>query len=217
LRYADDEVGGFHVDIVPARASISGDPKASLSVPRRGDGWHDSAPQEYTDWCHDQGERFARTVKMLKRWREVHQPARTSIKSIVLQVLAANNLGQQGSDGEALAATLEAIQTVFAASPTSAPRVENPVLPREDLAARWESGAYRNFLTELTEAVALANRALASTDKAESHELWRELLGDDFPPPPDATSQQRTRVLPATPPPGYHQTQEPPRRERYGS
>ena len=156
LRYADDEVGGFHVDIVPTRASASGDPAASLSVPSRGDGWHDTAPAEYTEWCRQQGARFERTVKMLKRWREVHQPARKSIKSIVLQVLSANSLGQQASDAEALVATLEAIQRVLAASSARAPRVQNPVLPNEDLAGSWEAEAYCNFVVELDEAVSLA-------------------------------------------------------------
>ena len=213
LRYADDEVGGFHVDIVPTRPSTS----APLVVPRRGDGWHDTAPAEYTQWCRAQGIRFQRTVKMLKRWREVHQPARTSIKSIVLQVLSANSLGQQGSDAEALVATLEAIQVVLASSPDRPPRVENPVLPSEDLAGGWEPDAYHHFVAELDEAVSLARRALTTNDGTESHELWRALLGKDFPPPPDETSKQRTRVMPATPAPGFHETQAPPRHERYGS
>jgi hypothetical protein len=216
LRYADDEVGGFHVDVVPARDSTSVDPQAPLEVPRRGDAWHDTAPEQYTDWCRDQGPRFARTVKVLKRWREHHQPARLNIKSIVLQVLAANNLGTQSSDAEALVSTLEAIQAVLAESPIQPPRVQNPVLNAEDLAARWEAAAYKNFRQELDEAVELARRALASTDEKESHELWRELLGDDFPAGPSDPGE-RIRVPPAVPPPGSHPTQVPPRRERYGA
>jgi SMODS domain-containing protein len=216
LRYADDEVGGFHVDVVPSRASTSADPQAPLEVPRRGDGWHDTAPQQYTDWCRDQGLRFARTVKMLKRWREHHQPARLNIKSIVLQVLAANNLGTQSSDAEALVSTLEAIQAVLAESPDRPPRVQNPVLDAEDLAARWEPAAYKNFRRELGEAVELARRALDSIHENESHDLWCELLGDDFPAAPSDPGM-RTRVPPAAPPPGAHPTQAPPRRERYGA
>jgi Second Messenger Oligonucleotide or Dinucleotide Synthetase domain len=209
LRYADDDVGGFHVDVVPARRCIS----SPLEVPRRGEPWHDSAPREYTDWCRQRGERFARTVKMLKRWREVNQPAQQSIKSIVLQVLACNNLGSQRSDTEALVSTFVGMQSVLTASPNTAPRVQNPVLPSEDLAGRWNDTAYRNFGKALDEAVALSQKALASASEQESHDLWRELLGDDFPPAPT-----RIRTAPATPPPGFHTTpQVPPRRERYGS
>lgn len=216
LRYADDEVGGFHVDVVPARESGSVDPQAPLEVPRRGEDWHDTAPSEYTQWCRDQGVRFARTVKMLKRWREHHQPARLNIKSIVLQVLAANNLGSQDSDGEALVATLEAIKAALADSPDSPPRIENPVLTSEDLAKRWDHDSYQNFRRELHEAVALARKALDSTDVEESHKLWRELLGDDFPLAPTHPAK-RARVPPVTPAPHHHQTQATPRREKYGA
>jgi hypothetical protein len=217
LFYADDEIGSFHVDVVPARESQSGDPQASLEVPRRGAGWHHTAPQEYTRWCKDEGDRFARTVMMLKRWREEHQEARKSIKSIVLQVLAATNLGMQGSDGEALASTLSTMQAALSSSPEEAPRVENPVLRNENLAARWTKSDYQDFRKELVEAVDLASRALAASDTKVSHELWRELLGDDFPPPDRGATQQKTRVMPTTPAPGYQRTQAPPTRDRYGS
>lgn len=217
LQYADDEVGGFHVDVVPARGSTSADPDARLEVPRRSDGWYDTAPIGYTQWCASQGERFARTVRMLKRWRQVHQPARQNIKSIVLQVLAANAVGTQASDAVALAYTLEAIKAVLDGSPDGAPRIENPVLPSEDLGARWTLDAYRNFRKELDEAVVLASAALGSANDAESHELWQRLLGDDFPAAPSEPAK-RVRVTPAVPPPGFENTtQAPPRRERYGA
>ncbi len=215
LRYADDEVGGFHVDVVPARSSSSADPQASLEVPHRGLGWHDSTPAEYTQWCRDQGPRFARTVMMLKRWRDVHQTARSSISSIVLQVLAARSVGSQNSDGDALVSTLEGMQRALAASPETPPVVTNPVLAAEDLAARWEVPAYRDFCRELDEAVSLARRALGSRDELESHALWQELLGEDFPAHPRGGG----RTTPPPPPsaPGYERApQAPPRRERYG-
>ncbi len=215
LRYADDEVGGFHVDVVPARASASADPQAPLEVPRRGAGWHDTAPAEYTDWCRSNGPRFARTVKMLKRWREHHQPARQSIKSIVLQVLASNSLGSQNSDAQALVSTLRGVKVVLDESGAGAPTVLNPVLLSEDLAARWDATAYQNFRKELDEAVSLAERALASTNVEESHRLWRELLGDDFPSAPARPAVPPT-VTPSTPAPGFQDSQAPPRRERYG-
>jgi hypothetical protein len=214
LRYADDEVGGFHVDVVSSRASKSGDPQAPLEVPRRGDGWHDTAPSEYTDWCEEQGQRFARTVMMLKRWRAVHQTARNSISSIVLQVLAANAVGSQASDADALVSTLEGIQATLAESPETPPVIPNPVLDAEDLAARWDASSYRDFRKELDEAIDLARRALRSGDEQESHSLWRGLLGDDFPAGP---SERAERTPPPAPAPGYERTpQAPPRRERYG-
>jgi Second Messenger Oligonucleotide or Dinucleotide Synthetase domain len=217
LFYSQDEIGAFHVDVVPARNSQTTDPQAPLEVPRRNDAWHDTAPSEYTQWCRERGERFARTVKMLKRWRDVHQSARKSIKSIVLQVLAANNLGRQASDAEALVATLETVHSVLAVSPERPPRIENPVLKSENLGARWEASSYRDFLEQLDVAQALARRALDAPDAKTSHELWRELLGDDFPEYEPEPEGARTRTQPTTPAPGFHRTQAPPRRDEYGS
>src|ERR1017187_6064037 len=65
LLYVPDPTGGFHVDIVPARPALS----APLEIPRRGDHWKDNDPGGYRRWCLNQGAQFARTVRMLKRWR----------------------------------------------------------------------------------------------------------------------------------------------------
>ncbi|MBV9818193.1 MAG: nucleotidyltransferase [Solirubrobacterales bacterium] len=216
LFYAEDEIGAFHVDVVPARPSQSSDLHAPLEVPRRESGWHDTAPREYTVWCRDRGGRFARTVRMLKRWRDHSQDTRKSIKSIVLQVLAAQHLGGQSSDAAALVGTLVAIQGALAPDPDTAPSVENPVLRSEDLAARWDDSAYRDFRKHLANAVDLAQRGLHESDERTSHDLWRHLLGPDFPEYRLQESGIDAGVLPATPPPGHHRTQAVPRRNEYG-
>lgn len=213
LFYADDEIGGFHVDVVPARHSLSGDPEASLDAARRGQGWQATNPSEYTAWCLARGVRFSRTVRMLKRWRDHRQDARKSIKSIVLQVLAAEHLGTANEDGGALVATLLSIQAALAPYPRSAPKICNPTLQSEDLAKRWTDSAYRDFLKHLDAAVALAERALAEVDAKQSHALWRELLGPDFPDYDGSVSD--IAFVSTVPPPG----QAPrviPSRNRYG-
>lgn len=212
LRYADDEVGGFHVDVVPARPCIAD--TAPLEIPRPSNGWHESAPREYTKWCKDQGARFARTVKMLKRWRDVNQTAHASIKSIVLQVLIAQHLPTPtiSSDAEAVTRALEGIAATLSASPHTAPIVSNPVLPSENLAERWEDAAYRDFLRTVQEAAGIARAALDETNEAESHTLWRELFGEDFPPPPSSM-----RSVPPVPPPGARRApQEAPKSVEWG-
>ena len=62
LEYAEDNVGKFHIDVVPVRL---GQDDAPLDVPRRGEGWHGTDPQAYKEWCRSQGVNFARTVKGL--------------------------------------------------------------------------------------------------------------------------------------------------------
>jgi hypothetical protein len=211
LEYADDETGSFHVDIVPARP---GDP---LDVALRRRGWKPSNPKGYTEWCAQQGEQFLRAVRILKRWRDENQPARSSIKSIVLQVLIGEALaaaGQCPSDAHRVVASLESIVRRLAPHQESAPEVPNPVLPSENLTASWPDADYRQFRREVQQAAQLARSALEATEPATSHAEWRRLLGNDFPPAPG----DEKRLTPP-PPPGYSkERQRAPRKgtERYG-
>lgn len=179
LKYADDEVGGFHVDLVPARVCYRGAP---IEIPTRDDTWRETAPREYTDWCRNLGPDFARLVKIFKRWRDENQDVKKAIKSIILQVLIANNLGvDTESDAVSFTNTLENIETYLAQYETSIPKLPNPVLPSENLADRWEMQEYLNLKECLTEAVGLAKEALSGTDSTKSSELWNQLLGESFP------------------------------------
>jgi hypothetical protein len=199
LRYADDDVGGFHVDVTPARPATSG--QAPLEIPRPGHGWHDTAPSEYTQWCRDRGPAFARTVQMFKRWRDHNQSARKAIKSIVLQVLIAQELVDDQSDGVRLAGTLTNIEN-FLGGYEQPPETKNPVLDSENLTERWEDDDYRDFKQTVADAAALAREALGAGDPDRSHELWRKLLGKDFPPAP----KRGTLPPPPRPAPGTRTT-----------
>jgi hypothetical protein len=176
LRYADEEIGGFHVDIVSARPSAT----APLEVPRREEEWHDSAPAEYTDWCRDRGPSFARTVKALKRWRDEEPGTRDSISSILLQVMVADWMPSEGPDGSRLAATLHGLHS-YLSSVVGVPEVPNPVLATEDLASRWELAKCNRFRQYVAHAHEVADRAIRATTDYEACGLWHQLLGRDFP------------------------------------
>jgi hypothetical protein len=178
LEYAEDDVGAFHVDVVPARSSHG--PLAPLDVPRRGEGWHASAPAEYSDWCRSQGELYLRTVMMLKRWRSEQQSVRAAIKSIVLQVLIAGAMPQIGDDAERVAHTIQMLHGALG-NLAEPPVVANPVLAGENLAARWTRESFDSFKRELAEAAVWVTDALAATDPIEAADIWRELFGEDFP------------------------------------
>ncbi len=180
IQYADDEIGKFHVDVVPVRVDQTHD-IAPLDAPRRQSGWHPTAPNEYTEWCARQGPQFIRTVKMLKRWRDEHQGVRQAIKSIVLQVLVARHMPSRlMSDGECIYQVLHGIHQDL--EPLAGPpAVLNPVLPDENLTKRWELDHFRNFQKELAEAVELAQEAIEASTLVEACEHWRELFGDSFP------------------------------------
>jgi hypothetical protein len=178
LESAEDEVGKFHIDVVPVRP---GQRYAPLDAPRRDEEWHGTSPREYTDWCRNQGVNFARTVKAAKRWRDEHQTVRGAIKSIVLQVLLAQCMPRDtASDARRLHSALRNMQQLLAEH-ASPPVVTNPVLDSENLAARWTQESYDEFRAELDEAVELTTLAINTDDAVEAVETWRELLGDDFP------------------------------------
>ncbi len=178
LEYAGDDVGTFHVDIVPVRRTSA--LPAPLEAPRRGEGWRETAPAEYTQWCQQQGHLYLRTVKMLKRWRAEQQSVRTAIKSIVLQVLVASWMPQINDDATRISETIRALHSRLRdlARP---PVIQNPVLPTENLAASWSQESFDSFKRELAEAKEWADLALAADDPIETADIWRELFGDDFP------------------------------------
>jgi predicted nucleotidyltransferase len=207
LDYAADEEGRFHVDVVPARPN-----SVALEIPFRGNGWHETNPAGYTQWCLSQPERFHRTVRMLKRWRDENQDERRGVKSIVLQVLIHEQL-VDGSDAESITGTLENLLAYLEGYPNSPPVVLNPSLTSENLADRWPDEHYQAFRREIRDAAGLARQALDEEDPAKSHALWQKLLGSDF-PGPTITPRQ---VPPPPPPPGHSaRPQRAPERERYG-
>jgi hypothetical protein len=208
LEYAaESETVGFHVDVVPARpyAYLF---SAPLEIPKPADRvWKATAPVEYTAWAKKQGADYIRTVQILKRWRDEHQSAQAAIKSILLQVLIAHQTDTSvTSDGGRVAATLRGISNELALSPYSAPRIENPVLSTENLAAAWSDDQYKRFRMLVADAAALAEKARDAETTSESTKLWAKLLGNDFPvveatkraivPPPPAIDPRRAQEAP---------------------
>lgn len=177
LRYADDDIGGFHVDVVPARES---DGEAPIEVPRRNEDWHGSDPKKFTEWAGGQGDYFKTTVQMLKRWRDHNGDARTNIKSIILQVLISEHLADYSADALRIEGTLQNIKTELDQH-TETPEILNPVLKSENLAAKWSHAEFYEFKLALDKAVEVANEAITTSDPARAHDLWQELFGDDFP------------------------------------
>lgn len=178
VEYADDYIGGFHVDLVPVRESTDSD--APLDAPRRGKGWHPTAPDEYTTWCANQSNEFRRTVRMMKRWRDEQQDVRYGVKSIVLQVLVAQHLAIADNDADRLHDTFEALHTYLSGF-TTPPVVSNPVLLDENLTARWDQESFDDFKKALAAAVEVSQAAVSAEDRTEAGESWRSLLGDSFP------------------------------------
>lgn len=214
LRYAPEDEGfGFHVDITPARDGQQGAP---LDVPMRGyEDWRATDPLGYTRWCLEiQPEQFRRNVRFLKRWRDEHHDG--SVASIVLQVLVARHTPTHvQDDAESIVNVLAGIRQELAPFPSSPPVIANPVLPKENLADRWEADDYQAFVRELAEAFDLAQEALMADDVEHSHKTWQKLFGGAFPPAPSEPAKRR-KVPPVIPPPPDRPQRQRAPRERYG-
>jgi hypothetical protein len=209
LEYAaEGETVGFHVDVVPARPHPFSF-IAPLEVPKPADqAWSATAPAEYTTWAKGLGSSYIRTVQILKRWRDENQSARGAIKSIV-QVLISKHLDTtKTGDADRVAAALRGIATQLALNPSTPPRVENPVLPSENLAASWPTEDYKRFVKLVGEAADLAEKAREAATTPESTKLWNKLLGSSF------TVIEADTTASAPPPPiDARRTQEAPRSE----
>lgn len=179
LKYADEEIGGFHVDLVPARRTADA---AVIEIPRPGENWKRSAPDEYRKWCIRQGDDFSRCVRMLKRWRDHSQDARHAVRSIVLQVLIYHHMPAVDNDADRITQTLRGIAGWVGHRP-SKPEIRNPVLLEEDLAERWSHSDYERFRSVIERAADLAQEAFDELDFNRSRALWRELFGRSFPGP----------------------------------
>ncbi|MBJ7608113.1 MAG: nucleotidyltransferase [Candidatus Dormibacteraeota bacterium] len=207
LRYASDDSGYLHFDVVPARRCDS----APVEIPRRRSSWKENDPEGYRNWCRSQGSQFIRTVRMLKRWRDIHQGQRRGVRSVVLQVLVAQAMPFVARDAHAVAGTFDGIATAVAGHPDAPPPLPHPTLRREDLTANWPDSYYQTFREHIIQASRDAREALADPDEASSHRHWRRLFGDDFPLYSGPSRQ------PPQPPPGYPSVpQQPPRSRWYG-
>lgn len=172
LRYADEPKARFHVDVVPARPSDDG----TIEVPRRNDGWESSDPAAYTDWVTSKGERYRRTLMMLKRWRD---ECKAPIKSIVLQVITSECLSDSEDDSINLAETMQAVSDLLD-SDTSPPEINNPVFEEEIITSSWSDADFTKFKELIADAADVASAALSEQDHDEAATLWQKILGEGF-------------------------------------
>jgi hypothetical protein len=194
VEYTDDSTGKFHVDLVPARPGAVG---TKIEVPRKGDGWHVSDPKAYTAWCKAQGENFQKIVKIFKRWRDETENVKSSVKSIQLQVLVAEAMVELAVD----LPISELVRRTFINLHENVDELEdntplwNPVLPEEDLASSWSATNRKHFKDSLDAAVEILQQIESAADEDAAFDLWRSLLGEDFPVPSDLEVETKSSTL----------------------
>lgn len=164
-----------------------------LRIPdREAQTWEDTHPLEQIRWTVEKNRAtdgfFVGVVKSLKWWRVVNHPKPKHPKGFPLErIVGACCPDRLGSVGEGVARTLEAIVATYAAiaAMRSKPSLMDYGVPTHDVLKRLSAEDFVAFYKQAVEAAPLARSALDSSDRVESGNLWRQLLGPKFPKPPD--------------------------------
>jgi hypothetical protein len=82
----------------------------------------------------------------------------------------------------------------------SKPQLPDYGAPGHDVLKRVTAEEFAEFYHHTKTAASLARQAYDSTDRKESGNLWRELLGNKFPPPPDNGGSKNSGYTPPTGP-----------------
>jgi hypothetical protein len=179
-----------------------------LRIPDRdADIWEDTHPLEQICWTRDKNKNtdghFVNVVKCVKWWwlKQFDEPLPP--KGFPLERI----VGDCCPDGitsvaEGLVSTLEAIilKYGFYITLNSKPQLPDYGAPGHDVLKRVTAEEFAEFYHHTKTAASLARQAYDSTDRKESGNLWRELLGNKFPPPPDNGGSKNSGYTPPTGP-----------------
>jgi len=182
-----DYAGDLHLDIVPAHRPDSTD--GPIYVPCRGlvfGNWKPSDPKGYLAWFEAkkrESDHLLHLVLLAKYWRNIQAD---SPNSMVLTTLVAQHAPDDAASlGEALSITFRSIaEQMDRESGLFMPfRVPNPTMEDENLAADWDYFDQEAFCDALVRATDQADEALASTDEADTINLWNhsDLFDGRFP------------------------------------
>ena len=184
-----------------AEASSQAEWKAQpLRIPdREANAWEWTHPLEQIRWTRDKNARtnrhFVNVVKTLKWWRLEKHPEPKHPKGFPLERL----IGECCPDGidsvaEGLTMTLEKIVSEYAllVQVGGKPSLPDYGVPTHDVFKRISADDFRKFYEQVQDGADLARRALDSSDRTESGDLWRELLGSKFPSPPNGGGTKKS-------------------------
>lgn len=125
---------------------------------------------------------YVQVVKLLKFWRDRLPRESCRPASYILETLVHRTIGYPASHAAAVAAVLEGIQRTCGAfrGTNSVPVIPDPGHSSVNVAKRWSSAEFDDFMAQVEPASTTARDALNETDEAESRRLWRRLFGPTF-------------------------------------
>lgn len=167
--------GDYHVDL--AIYGIS-DNKAYLAE-KNEKKWIESDPKAFSDWFKNKitnnGEQLQRIICCLKAWSD--NQSDKMLKGIAFTISASNNFEKSLSDDECLVKTAAKMSIALKRER----QITKPVVPYENLLAKWTSEDLNNFITRLDLFALNGSRALVEKDKNKAAKIWIEEFGDRFP------------------------------------
>lgn len=181
----------FQLDIVPV--VIPGGTSNPLLVPdREWSKWIKSHPLGYADFLSelnaDNEQKVVPLIKMMKHWRDVHMVYRRP-KSYWLECLTVRHIdkGWVTTSGKSMAEVfadiLDSIYSRFEEhfDGATVPKIPDPILGN-NVAFNWKRTHFETFMRRLDESRKWARNALADgTSREDAVELWRKVLGEEFP------------------------------------
>lgn len=125
---------------------------------------------------------YVQVVKLMKFWRDRLPRESCRPKSYVLETLVYRTVGYPTSHAGAVVNVLEGIERTYGAfrNTNTVPSIPDPGYSSVNVAKRWASNEFDEFMTEVQAAALIARQALDQSDEATSRRLWRRLFGDGF-------------------------------------
>jgi hypothetical protein len=125
---------------------------------------------------------FVQVVKLMKFWRDRLPRESCQPKSYVLETLVNRTIGYPSSHAQAVVNALEGIERTYGAfrKTNAVPSIPDPGYSSVNVAKRWSSSDFDEFMLHVQSAATTARQALDSPDQATSRSLWRRLFGSQF-------------------------------------
>lgn len=169
--YAED----YHVDL--AIYGISGE--TAYLAEKNEEKWLESDPRAFIDWFQqgvdDKGDQLRRVVCYLKAWAD-NQPGKM-LKGIAVTISAVNNFESSPFDDECLIKSVARIS----GSLKKERQINKPVVPYENLLAKWTKEELNGFIDKLDIFVLNGKKALEENNKSRAAKIWVNEFGDRFP------------------------------------
>lgn len=155
--------------------------------------WVNTHPKRQLEWTTEKNKAsdnyFVPLVKLFKWWRKEAYNSPAYPKGYLLERIAGEVFDTAKRDhAEGFVKLLKNIVSTWGgyAAANLVPHLPDPGVPEHNVLGRLSAADFQTFVAEVRNALVIAEKALASTDKEESVKLWRQLFGPRFPAAPAA-------------------------------